>query len=83
MPMIPVSVDSSTLVTTSVVMSVITVGFCAAMGLQPGVALSIGAAAGIILYSLGIIPIGLLAVIGFAMIVGIFKSVFGDNKPPQ
>lgn len=83
MPMIPVSVDSSTLATTSVVMSVITFGFCATMGLKPGVSLAIGAAVGIILYSLGIIPIGLLAVVGFAMVVGIFKSMFGGNKPPQ
>jgi len=82
--MIPVSVDSSTLAATSVVMSVITFGFCAAVGgLKPGVSLAIGAAVGIILYSLGIIPIGLLAIVGFAMIVGIFKTIFGDNKPPE
>lgn len=83
MPMIPVSVDSSTLATTSVVMSVITFGFCAAMGLKPGASLVIGAVVGIVLYSLGIIPVGMLAVVGFAMIVSIFKTIFGGKKPPQ
>lgn len=80
MPMIPVSVDSSTLATTSIVMSAITFGFCVAMGIKPGISIVIGAAVGIILYSIGIIPIGLLAVVGFAMIVGIFKTMFGGRS---
>jgi hypothetical protein len=81
--MIPVSVDSSTVAATSAVMSVVTFGFCAAMGVKPGIALVIGVVVGIILYNLGVIPIGLLAVVGIAMVVGIFKAMFGGKKPPE
>lgn len=83
MPMIPVSFDSSTVAATSAVMSVITFGFCAAMGMKPGTALGIGVAVGVILYNLGVVPIGFLAFVGFAMVVGIFKAMFGGNKPPE
>jgi len=64
-------------------MGVITFGFCAAMGIKPGISVVIGAVVGIILYSLGIVPIGFLVVAGFVMVSVIFKSIFGGNKPPQ
>lgn len=83
MPVVHMPIDNSTLVATSAVMSVITFGFCAAMGIKPGIALLIGAIVGIVLYSLGIVPIGLLAVVGFAMIVAIFKTIFGSGKAPS
>lgn len=79
MPMVPVDVDSSTVAVTSVVSAIITFGFCLALELKPGVALAISAAVGIALYSFGVIPIGLLAVVGFAMIVTIFKKLFGGG----
>lgn len=83
MPMVPVNVDSSTVAITSVVSAVITFGFCAAMELKPGVSLAIAIGVGIALYSFGVIPIGLLAVVGFAMVVAIFKKLFGGKNPPQ
>lgn len=79
MPVIHIPIDDSTLIATSAVMSVITFGFCTSMGIKPGISLVIGAVVGIILYSLGIIPIGLLAVVGFSMIAVIFKKMFGSN----
>ena len=82
MPVAHIPMDGSTIAATSVVMSIITFGFCSAMGIKPGIALIIGLVVGIVLYSLGSVPIGVLAVVGFAMIVGIFKTVFGGNKPP-
>lgn len=83
MPVVNMPIDNSTLVATSAVMSVITFGFCAAMGIKPGIALVIGAIVGIVLYSLGVVPIGLLAVVGFAMVVAIFKTIFGGGKTPS
>ncbi len=81
MPMVPLPVDSSTVAITSVVSAAITFGFCAAMELKPGISLAIAAGAGILLYSLGVIPIGLLAVVGFAMVATIFKKLFGGGGP--
>ena len=75
MPMVPVNVDSSTVAITSVVSAVIAFGFCAAMGLKPGISLAIGIGVGIVLYSIGVIPIGLLAVVGFGVIAAIFKKL--------
>lgn len=83
MPMVPVDVDSSTVAVTSVISAVITFGFCAAMELKPSVSLAIAAAVGIALYSFGVIPIGLLAVVGFVMVATIFKKLFGGGGPPK
>ena len=82
MPVAHIPMDNSTIAASSVVMSVITFGFCSAMGIKPGISLIIGIVVGFVLYSLGVVPIGLLAVIGFAMVVAIFKTIFGGNKPP-
>ena len=83
MPMVPMNVDSSTVAVTSVISAVITFGFCAAMEVKPGVSLAIAIGVGIALYSFGVIPIGLLAVVGFAMVVAIFKKISGGSKPPE
>lgn len=79
MPIVPVDIESSTIAITSVVSAVITFGFCAAMELKPGVSLAIAIGVGILLYSIGVIPIGLLAVVGFAMGAAIFKKLFGGG----
>ena len=81
MPMVPLPVDSSTVAITSVVSAAITFGFCAAMELKPGISLAIAAGVGILLYSLGVIPIGLLVVVGFAMVAAIFKKLLGGGGP--
>lgn len=83
MPMVPVNVDSSTVAITSVVSAVITFGFCAAMGLKPGISLAIAIGVGIALFSFGVIPVGLLAVVGFGMVIAIFKKLFGSNNPRE
>lgn len=79
MPVVPVDVDSSTVVVTSAISAVITFGFCTAMDLTPGLSLAIAVVVGVALYNLGVIPIGLLAIVGFAMVVAIFKKVFGSS----
>ncbi|PIX87149.1 MAG: hypothetical protein COZ31_11945 [Nitrospirae bacterium CG_4_10_14_3_um_filter_44_29] len=81
MPMVPIDVDSSTVAITSVISAVITFGFCAAIELKPGVSLAIAAGVGIALYSFGVIPIGLLVVVGFVMVTTIFKKLFGGGDP--
>lgn len=73
MPVAHVDVSSSTVAITSAASAAITFAFCATNGIKPGIALAIAAVVGIGLYSLGVIPIGLLIGVGFAMIVGIFK----------
>jgi len=83
MPMVPMNVDSSTVAVTSVISAVITFGFCATMELKPGVSLAIAIGVGIALYSFGVIPIGLLAVVGFAMVVAVLKKISGGSKPPE
>lgn len=80
--MVALAVDSSTLVATSVVSAVITFGFCKAMDVATGAALVIAGIAGVALYAIGVIPIGLLAVVGLAMVGFIFKSLF-SQKPPS
>jgi hypothetical protein len=80
MPMIPLDVDSSTVVITSAISAIVTFGFCAAMEMPLGASFTIAAVVGIALYSFGIVPIGLLLVIGFAMIVTIFKKLFGRDS---
>lgn len=82
MPMVPINVDSSTVAITSVISAVIAFGFCAAMGLKPGVSLAIAGGVGILLYSFDVIPIGLLVVVGFAMIVAIFQEAFWRRQFP-
>jgi len=79
--MVPIDVDSSTVAITSVISAVITFGFCAAIELKPGVSLAIAAGVGIALYSFGVIPIGLLVVVGFVMVTTIFKKLFGGGDP--
>lgn len=79
MPMMPVNVDNSTVAITSVISGLITFGFCAAQGLKPAVSLAIATAVGITLYSFGVIPIGVIAVVGFAMVVTIVKKLFGGG----
>ena len=84
--MVPIDADSSTVLITSVVTAVITFGFFAVNGVPFGFSLIVAGLVGIALYSFGVIPIGILAVAGIAMIVGIFNAIFkngGGNPPPH
>lgn len=85
MPMVPVNVDSSTLAATSVLSGAITFVFCTvAMETRAGVAAGIALAVGALLYLTGIIPIGLLLVVGAGMVVAIGKKlVFSSNTEPS
>jgi hypothetical protein len=83
MPMVPIDVDSSTVAITAVISSVVTFGFCTAIELNPGVSLAISAGVGIALYSFGVIPIGLLVVVGFVMVTTIFKKLFDGGGGPE
>lgn len=83
MPMIPVEVDSSTLIITSIISAAVTFGFCRAMDLSSGASIAIALVVGVVLYAIGVIPIGLLAVVGIAMLVGIVKAAFRSSRPPE
>jgi len=74
MPPIPINVDKETLATTSIITAAIFYFFLTVVfELKPSIALAIATVIGFILYSTGIIPIGLLAVVGIAMIGAIIK----------
>ena len=83
MPMVPITVDNSTLLITSVVSAAITFGFCRAMEVSSGASFAIAGVVGVALYAIGVIPIGLLVVVGVAMLVGIARAAFKSNKPPE
>ena len=44
---------------------------------------TVAAIVGVLLYSIGVIPIGLLMVVGIGMVGFIFKSLFKSDKPPS
>lgn len=76
MPVVPMDIDNSTVATTSAITAAITYFFgTTVLELKPSVALGIAAAVGIVLYAIGVIPIGLLVVAGISMIIAIFKSI--------
>lgn len=83
MPMIHAEIDSSTIVVTSMIMAAITVGFCKSMDVSLGTSIIIGAIVGVVLYAIGIIPIGLLVVAGIGMIIGIVKTAMKSSNPPD
>lgn len=83
MPMVPMPISDSMLTTSSVIMGIITFGFCSSVDIKPGTSLGIGIGVGFLLHALGVVPIGLLVVVGFGMIVVIFKSMFGSSSNEQ
>lgn len=83
MPMIHADIDSSTLAVTSMVMAAITVGFCKSMDVSLGTSIIIGAVVGVVLYAIGVIPIGLLVVAGIGMVIGIVKTAMKSSNPPD
>ncbi len=81
MPVAHIPMDNSIVVASSVVMSIITFVFCSVIAdIKPGFSLIIGVAVGVVLYIYGIVPIGLLAVLGFGMLAAIFKSIFSEGN---
>ena len=81
MPMIPVQVETSTVAITSVVSAAIAFGACRAMDLKPGISLAIAVGVGIVLFSIGIIPIGLLAVVAIGIGITLFKVMIKGSTP--
>lgn len=75
MPMVPMNIDSSTVAVTSTITAVITFFFATTVGqIKPATALALAVIVGLILYAIGVIPIGLLFIVGISMIVAIFKT---------
>ena len=86
MPIVPIDVDNSTVAITSIVSGVITLVFFLVHEIPFGFSAIVAIVVGVALYSFGVIPIGILVVVGFAMVVGILKALFkgGSSKsPPQ
>ena len=83
MPVMPIDASSSTIAWSSAVTAGITFVFLITIAkFKPSIALSVAAVVGLLLWSIGIIPIGLFAVVGISMIVAIFKVLSGKNKSP-
>lgn len=76
MPVIPVTIDNSILVMTSVASAGVSYFFATIVGgIKSEIALIIGLVVGILLYSTGIIPLGLLILVGIGMVVAIFNQL--------
>lgn len=73
---VPVHVDHSTLVVTSIASAAVAWGVCRAISLTQEVSLAIALVVGGVLYASGVIPIGLLVVIGVAAVAAVFKWMF-------
>ena len=91
MPMLPIDVDSSTLAATSIASAAVTFAFCTlALDVKAGPAAAIAGGVGFVLYLTGVIPIGLLLLVGAGMIIAISKvllfpteqSASEPNEPP-
>lgn len=79
MPIVSMHIEGSTLAVTSAVSAAITFGFCvSAGGMKPVASIGVAIAVGLFLYTVGVIPVGIILAVGFAMVVAIFKSV-GNN----
>ena len=83
MPMIHANIDSSTIAVASMIMAAITGGFCKSMDVSLGTSIIIGAVVGVVLYAIGVIPIGLLVVAGIGMVIGIVKTAMKSSNPPD
>jgi hypothetical protein len=90
MPMVPLDADPSTLALTSVLSAAVTFAFCTvSMDAKPGVASGIAITVGLLLYLTGIIPIGLLLLVGVGMAIAIGKKFLSpsdtvpSNAPPS
>ena len=81
MPMIHAPIDSSTLALTSVLSAVITYAFCRSNEISSGASAIIASVIGVALYAIGVIPIGLLVIVGIGMLLAVAKSMF-KSKPP-
>ena len=81
MPMIQAPINSSTLALTSVLSAVITYAFCRSNEIPSGASAIIASVVGIALYVIGVIPIGLLVIVGIGILLAIAKSLY-KSKPP-
>jgi TPR repeat protein len=82
--MVPMNVDSSTVAATSIITAVITFFFATSVGkIKPAASLALAVVVGIILNAIGVIPIGLLLVVGLSMIVAIFKAITSSPAPSE
>jgi len=76
MPVVPMNIDSSTVAVTSMITAAITFFFgTTVLQLKPSVALAIAIVVGFTVNAIGVIPIGLLIVVGILMIVAIFNAI--------
>jgi len=76
MPVVPMSIDSSTVAVTSIITSAIIFLFgTTVLQLKPSIALAIAIVVGVTLYAIGVIPIGLLIVVGILLSVAIFRTI--------
>lgn len=84
MPVLPMDIDNSTVATTSAITAAITYFFgTTVLELKASVSLVIAAGVGIVLYAIGVIPIGLLLVVGVSMVIAIFKSITSGTRAPD
>ena len=80
--MVQVAMDDSTVALTSAISALAIFGIAKSLETSTGVALLIGAVSGVLLYSLGIVPIGLIAILLIGAAAAFGRSLFGRRSPP-
>ena len=84
MPMGHVDVSNTTVAISSFFSALIAFVFLLVVGyLKPAISFVLAVIIGALLYYFGIIPIGLLVVVGIAMVVAIFKTLTGKSAGPE
>lgn len=78
--MVPINVDNSTVAITSIITSGIVFVFAVVHDVSPSISVGVAAFVGILLYAIGVIPIGLLVVVGIGLVIGIVKTLAGRKK---
>lgn len=79
-----VPIDSSVVALSSVATAAIAYAFfLKVVELSPLVCFAISAGIGVVLFMIGIVPIGHLALVGVGMLIAIGRTVMGGRPPPS
>lgn len=84
MPLISAQISDSTLAVSSIAMGVAAFAICRALDLRPAVSAGAGALTALILYNLGILPVGLYIALGLAGIGSLWRMLTrgSETTPP-
>lgn len=79
MPLISIPIDDASLTVSSVFLGVASSAITGALGVRAGLAITLGAAIGLISYAIGVIPIGFLITLAFLAVGASFRKIFSSQ----